>query len=122
MKPNFRIRYLKDYSYNLAMKKSTNPKFTKAKIMKLLESHRQDLKKLGVTRIGLFGSFAKGQQHAKSDLDFLITLDKESFDSYMDIKFLLEKLFKKKVDLVLEQSLKPQLRYVKEEAVYATGF
>jgi len=90
--------------------------------MKLLESHRQDLKALGVRRIGLFGSFAKGQQDTTSDLDFIVTLEKENFDSYMDIKFLLEKLFKKKVDLVLEQSLKPRLRYVKEEALYAAGF
>lgn len=92
---------------------------TKAKIMKLLESHRHDLKELGVTRIGLFGSFAKGEQHRKSDLDFLITLKEETFDSYMDIKFLLEKIFKKKVDLVIEKNLKPGLNYVKEETIYA---
>lgn len=119
---NSKRRYLKDDAYKPFMPGTTSKQLTKAKIMKLLESHRQDLKKLGVTRIGLFGSFAKGQQHTKSDLDFLITLEKESFDRYMEIKFLLEKLFKRKVDLVLEQSLKPQLRYVKEEAVYATGF
>ncbi len=92
---------------------------TKAKIMKLLEQHRQDLKNLGVTRIGLFGSFAKGKQHTKSDLDFLVTLQEETFDTYMDIKFLLEKIFKKKIDLVIEKNLKPGLNYVKEETIYA---
>lgn len=104
------------------MKTSKNQKLTKVKIIKLLEDHKEELKMLGVTRIGLFGSFVKGKQHAKSDLDFLITLNNESFDSYMDIKFLLERIFKRKVDLVLEQSLKPQLKYVREEAVYVQGF
>ena len=102
--------------------KATAHHLTKATMMTILKNHRQDLKVLGVKKIGLFGSFAHGQHSKKSDLDFIIVLEKESFDAYMDIKFLLERLFKRKVDLVLEQSLKPQLRYVKEEAVYATGF
>ena len=92
---------------------------TKAKIIKLLREHRKELKDLGVTRIGLFGSFAKGKQHTKSDLDFLVTLKEETFDAYMDIKFLLENIFKRKVDLVIENSLKPGLTYVKEETIYA---
>lgn len=92
---------------------------TKAKIIKFLETHRKKLKDLGVTRIGLFGSFAKGKQHSKSDLDFLVTLKEETFDSYMDIKFLLEKVFKRKVDLVIEKNLKPGLNYIKEETIYA---
>jgi len=37
----------------------------------------------------------------------------------MELKFLLERLFRRKVDLVVEDSLKPALRYVKKEAVYA---
>jgi len=39
----------------------------------------------------------------------------------MDLKFLLEKMFGKRVDLVSEDSLKPALRYVKKEALYAAG-
>ena len=92
---------------------------TKTRIIKLLQEHRKELKDLGVTRLGLFGSFAKGKQHSKSDLDFLVTLQEETFDAYMDIKFLLEKLFKRKVDLVIEKDLKQQLNYVKEETIYA---
>ena len=40
-------------------------------------------------------------------------------DNYFELKTFLEKLFQRKVDLVMEESLKPALQYVKEEAVYA---
>jgi|SaaInlStandDraft_5_1057022.scaffolds.fasta_scaffold173948_1 predicted nucleotidyltransferase len=36
----------------------------------------------------------------------------------MDLKFLLEKLFNKNVDLIIEKSLKPRLKYVKKETIY----
>lgn len=69
-------------------------------------------------KIGLFGSFLKGKQNKKSDVDIIVKFDKATFDNYMDLKFLLEKLFRKKVDLVTEKSLKPALKYVKKEAIY----
>jgi hypothetical protein len=43
-----------------------------------------------------------------------------TFDNYIELKFFLEKLFRRKVDLVMEDNLKPALSYVKEEAVYAS--
>lgn len=88
-------------------------------IIKMLMKHKDEIRKYRVKKIGLFGSFLKGDQHKKSDLDFLVVFDEPSFDNYMELKFLLEKLFKKKVDLVIEENLKPALRYVKEEAIYA---
>lgn len=90
-------------------------------IIKILEKHKSEIKRYKVKKLGLFGSFLKGTQHKKSDLDFLVVFDKSTFDDYMDLKFLLEKMFNKKVDLVIENKLKPDLQYVKEEAVYAKG-
>lgn len=90
-------------------------------IIKILEKHKSEIKRYKVKKLGLFGSFLKGTQHKKSDLDFLVVFDKSTFDDYMDLKFLLEKMFNKKVDLVIENNLKPDLQYVKEEAVYAKG-
>ncbi len=77
-----------------------------------------DIQKYRVTKIGLFGSFITNKQHKRSDLDFLVQFKKPTFDDYMDLKFLLERLFHKKVDLVIENDLKPAVRYVKEEAIY----
>ena len=94
-------------------------KLTAKKIIRTIENNKDYLNKYGVKKIGLFGSFLKGNQNRKSDIDFIVKFDKATFDNYMDLKFLLEKLFHKKVDLVTEKSLKPALRYVKKEAMYA---
>lgn len=92
------------------------------KILHEIETRRDELDRYGVRKIGLFGSFISGSQKRSSDLDFLVVLKEPSFDSYMDLKFLLERLFRRKVDLVLEDSLKPSMQYVKERAIYAKGF
>lgn len=94
-------------------------KLTPQKIIKTLEKHKKEISQHGVKKIGLFGSFLKGKQHKKSDLDFLVVFDKPDFGKYMDLKFMLEKLFGRKVDLVTEKSIKPALKYIKEEALYA---
>lgn len=92
---------------------------TPQKIIFKLEQHKDDLQRFGVVKIGLFGSFSRNEGRAKSDLDFLVEFDESTFDKYMDCKFFLEKLFGRKVDLVIEHTLKPALQYVQEEAHYA---
>jgi len=88
-------------------------------IVLTLNKHKDELRKYKVKKIGLFGSFLKNNQNKKSDVDLLVEFDKTTFDDYMDLKLFLEKLFKRKVDLVVEKNLKPALRYVKKEAIYA---
>ncbi|MEK6859286.1 MAG: nucleotidyltransferase domain-containing protein [Nanoarchaeota archaeon] len=87
-------------------------------IIKKIEEKSKDIKKYNVKKIGLFGSFAKDKQHKKSDIDIIVNFDKETFDNYMDLLFLLEKMFKRKIDLVVEKDLHPELNYVKNEAKY----
>ena len=99
--------------------KQKKKKLTPGVIIKILELHKEEIYKFGVKRIGLFGSFLKGTQHRKSDLDFLVVFNKPGFDNYMELKFMLERLFNKKIDLVTERSIKPALRYIKDETLYA---
>lgn len=94
-------------------------KINAKKILAVLEKHRAELKGLGVKKIGLFGSYLDTEKKKKNDIDFLVEFSEPSFDNYSDLKILLEKLFRKKVDLVLEKNLKPSLENVKEKAVYA---
>ena len=94
-------------------------KLTSINIIKGLESHSVEIHKFSVKKIGLFGSYLR-KPTKKSDIDFLVTFEKSTFDNYMGLKFLLERLFHKKVDIVIEEDLKPALEYVKEGAVYAT--
>jgi predicted nucleotidyltransferase len=95
---------------------------TRDTILRSLEAQRQALQRFGVRRIGLFGSYLHDQAGEGSDLDFLVGLERPSFDDYMDTKFFLEELFGRDVDLVTEEALKPALQHVRREAAYAAGF
>ena len=100
----------------------TPDKWTAQRILDILAKHRDELRTMGVLKIGLFGSYLRANPTPGSDIDLLVTLDNSSFDAYMDLKFLLEDLFQCKVDLVLEKTLKPRLRpYVLAEVKYALG-
>lgn len=69
------------------------------------------LKEAGVTRSSLFGSYVHGEQKENSDIDILIDLpkDKSLFD-VVELKYKLEDVLGKKVDLVEYEYIKPQLR------------
>jgi hypothetical protein len=90
-------------------------------ILRTLEEHRSELQRLGVQRLGLFGSYLQGQPRSGSDVDLLVRFDRPSFDSYMDTRFLLERLLDREVDLVTEEALKPAVRHVREQAAYVPG-
>jgi len=89
-------------------------------IIELLREYKDKIQHFKVKKIGLFGSFLKGTANSKSDIDLLVEFETTTFDNYMDLKFFLERLFKRKVDIVIESNLKKQIQYVKEEAVYVS--
>jgi uncharacterized protein len=92
-------------------------------VLKILEANREAIRSFGVQSLGLFGSCARGQETETSDLDFVVKLEKNSFDSYMDLKDFLERLFGCQIDLVLADSIKPRIRTkILEEAIHAQGF
>ena len=69
-------------------------------------------RRFGISRIGVFGSYSTGTASPESDIDILVTFQEgqETFDNYMDLKFYLEDSFNKKVDLVIEDSIKTRLK------------
>lgn len=92
-------------------------------VLTLIEQNQVALRKLGVRRLGLFGSYARGEATAGSDLDFVVEFSDKSFDAYMDLKSFLEDLFLVRVDLVTVSSIKPRLLpIIQRETVYASGF
>ncbi len=91
-------------------------------ILRKLEENRETIRGFGVRRLGIFGSYARGEQTEASDMDFLVEFEKKTFDNYMDLKFFLEGLFGRRVDLVVAEAVKPRLRKpIFEETVYAQG-
>lgn len=90
-------------------------------ILDLIDERKSDINKLGITRVGLFGSFSRGDQNQNSDIDLLIEFDKnkKNFRNYMDFIDLAENLFGREVEVVTPESLSPYIApYVKKEVKY----
>jgi hypothetical protein len=93
---------------------------TRQEIFSLIDSNRESIRALGVRRLGLFGSCAREEQTPSSDVDFLVEFETPSFDAYMDLKFLLEDVLRRPVDLVLANTVKPRIKpVILSEVVYA---
>ncbi len=79
----------------------------------LLREHAPVLqKRFGVARIGIFGSYIRGEEQPDSDIDVLVAFqkDQKTLEHFMDCKSYLEDLFGRKVDLVMESAIKEQLK------------
>ncbi len=96
---------------------------TKENIFNILHEHREQIRALGVHRLGLFGSFARDEQDASSDVDILVEFapGQKKFDNFIQLAFLLEELFQRRVELVTPESLSPYIRpYILREIEYVT--
>ncbi|MEK6886659.1 MAG: nucleotidyltransferase domain-containing protein [Nanoarchaeota archaeon] len=89
----------------------------KREIIEKIKENREKIKDKSVKKIGIFGSVIKGKKNPR-DIDIIIEFDKPTFDNYAEVLILLEKILKKKIDLVTKSSLRPELKYVINEAEY----
>jgi predicted nucleotidyltransferase len=97
--------------------------FTKESVLEQLNRKADELKQnFTVSSIGLFGSLARNEATSESDVDILVDFTEPTFDHYMDLKFHLEALFDRSVDLVIADSVKPRLKpVIDKEVIYAKG-
>ena len=93
---------------------------TRDEIVCLLRAQREDLIRLGVKSLALFGSVARDEAGPESDVDLLVQFtDEPGFRGYMNLKFYLEDLLGRRVDLVMDEALKPWARpTVEREAIH----
>ncbi|WP_242656286.1 nucleotidyltransferase family protein [Desulfofundulus thermosubterraneus] len=81
------------------------------------------VKNYGVRRIGVFGSVVRDCAGEESDLDLIVEFSEKTFDNYFDLKFFLENVFGRKVDLVIAETIKPHLKpRILAEVEYVPGF
>ncbi|NJL28878.1 MAG: nucleotidyltransferase family protein [Thermoanaerobaculia bacterium] len=95
---------------------------TKEDVFQRLAEHKAEIRALGVRRLGLFGSFVRGEQRSHSDVDLLVEFERgdKSFDRFMHLSFLLEDLLGRTVELVTTEALSPYIGpHVLEEVEYA---
>ncbi len=84
---------------------------TKQDILNVIDQNRSVLRALGVIKIGLFGSFVRGEQHQESDIDLLIEFEpgRKTFDTLMELSFFLEEVLQRRIELVTLESLSPYI-------------
>lgn len=84
---------------------------TREELIQRIQEQREKLSSLGVTSVGLFGSFLRGEQTDSSDIDILVefTPEKHTFDNFMDVSFLLEEILGRRVEVVTPEGLSPHI-------------
>lgn len=87
----------------------------------LKKNRRYLYDRFGITSIGIFGSFVRGEQKPYSDIDMVIEMEesKKTLHSFLSLKRFIEKDIERKVDIGFEHSLKPAIREkIKEKIIY----
>jgi predicted nucleotidyltransferase len=87
-------------------------KKTLDEIKKILNTHRDELRdKYKITEVGIFGSYVRGEQKKKSDIDILASFGEEiSLLDLVGAELYLKKILKMKVDLIPKEDLRPELK------------
>jgi uncharacterized protein len=97
---------------------------TRDQILKFLSQNKKLFRdKYHIVRIGLFGSYARGEQNAKSDIDLLVEFEENTPDLY-DLKIQLRDFFQIQlgidIDICREKYIKPRFKNaILKETVYA---
>lgn len=88
----------------------------------LLREHKQEYAdKYGITRMGIFGSVARGEQTKDSDVDICVEMEKPDMFFLIAVKDELQKIFNRKVDIVrIRKNMNPfLLDTIIKTAIYA---
>ena len=96
---------------------------TKENVVARIQEHQEHIRSLGVKRLGLFGSFVRGQQDGDSDVDILVEFEpgSQTFDNFMRLALFLEELLARRVELVTPESLSPYIGpHIMHEVEYVT--
>jgi len=87
---------------------------TRMDILSYLSEHKEEFfHKFDLEKLGLFGSFERGEERKESDIDIIIELKRETRDVYRKkqaLKYELESYFQRKVDIAREKYLRPLAR------------
>lgn len=94
---------------------------SKQDILEIIRQTRPELAdRFGVERLGLFGSYVRGQEKRRSDIDLLVSFRRDiDLFEFLDLKEFLQKRLHHKVDLVMESALKPAIgKRIRAEVEY----
>ena len=85
---------------------------TKKEILQKLEENKEVIRDYGVSKLILFGSYARDSQKKDSDIDFLVEFEvnRGLFHDYFGLINFLEDLFNSKIDLVKPELIRDELK------------
>ena len=89
-------------------------------IQLILSKHKEELRrKYNVKEIGVFGSYARGEQKKSSDIDILVEFEESiGFFKFLEMEEHISKILSVKVDLVTKNALKPRIgQHILKEVV-----
>lgn len=80
-------------------------------ILETLQFSKQELtSRYPIQRLGVFGSYVRGEQRPDSDIDILVEFQEPiSLFRFMDLELTLSQILGVKVDLVMKTALKPRI-------------
>jgi predicted nucleotidyltransferase len=90
-------------------------------IKEILKAHKEEVsQKYKVSEIGVFGSFVRGDQRKRSDIDILVEYDEiPDLFEFINLERYLQRLLRKKVDLVRKEAIRSELKdRILKEVVY----
>jgi len=90
-------------------------------INKVITENQDQLKSLGAKSLGLFGSFARNEANADSDVDMIVEFrdGQKTYDNFIELAELLENLLGRRVELVTESSLSKYIKpHIQKEVIY----
>ena len=96
--------------------KKQRKNLTKDEVLDAIRKHRDILLKYKVREIGLFGSFVRGEQEDRSDIDLIVDFEEPSIENFMGLSSFLENLLGKKVEILTPAGVDSiRINHVKEE-------
>ena len=88
---------------------------SREEILTVIQSNQPVLQQYGVKSLALFGSAARNKIARSSDIDFLVQFERPTWANYIGLKFYLQDLLGREVDLATPEALKPAIRPAVEE-------
>jgi predicted nucleotidyltransferase len=100
---------------------TVNPMLTREDVLQILRDNKERFaEKYGVTKLGLFGSFARNEATEESDVDVCVELDEVTFDIMLDLREEIMEKTSRPVDLIQVRNRMNNLlkKRIERDAVY----
>jgi uncharacterized protein len=94
--------------------------YTLQNILQILRRHQPELqRKYPISRLGVFGSYARGEATEKSDIDIVVEINGSMGLNFIAMADEIEELFGIKTDVISKRAIKPKyLPFVEKDIVY----